>query len=69
MKITFQRKKKKINIVAVSLRFCEIDGASLSNHVGIHLENMYGLLVLEEITKQIATVSPKFEGEKKKKKA
>lgn len=69
MKITFQRKKKKINIVAVSSRFCEIDGASLSNLVDVHLENMYGLLVLEEITKQIATVSPKFEKEKKKKKA
>lgn len=67
MKITFQRKKKKI--VAVSSRFCEIDGASLSNLVDVHLENMYGLLVLEEITKQIATVSPKFEKEKKKKKA
>ena len=69
MKITFQRKKKKNNIVAVSSRFCEIDGASLSNLVDVHLENMYGLLVLEEITKQIATVSPKFEKEKKIEKA
>lgn len=64
MKITFQRKIIICCSLILSSRFCEIDGATLSNLVGVHLENMYGLLVLEGITKQIATISPKFEEEK-----